>query len=263
MTVLAMANYKGGVAKTTSVLNIGAALAEIGKRVLLADLDSSADLTYSAGIDLSDDDTTVYDVLTGRTTISESVWTLTDDLGSAYDVLPADSAVLGLREAVREMPRPQYRLRDALQTVADDYDYVLLDTPPLADMAAIQALVAAEGIIAPAQPHALSVTALTNLALTVKDVRELNPALQIDGILLTSYNARSRHHGEIRDAIEQAMPGKLLETSISTAIGVTEAAAARTNIFEYSRKTPARKQMRALGQYRAAANEIVQRKENT
>lgn len=264
MKTLAVTNQKGGVGKTTATLNIGAALASMGRRVLLVDLDSSGDLTYSAGIDLSDNDATIYDVLTDSADVHDAIWTLTDDAtGITYDVVPADSALLGLAGALTDIPNPQYRLQKALQTVSSDYDYVLLDTPPLADMASIQALVAADGIVAPTQPHALSVTALSALQRTVNDVHDLNPGLAIIGVLLTNYNGRSTHHQQIREVIDGAMPGKLLDTAISTGVGVTEAAAARTNIFEYAAKTPNRRRMNALQQYRDVANELTERLEGS
>lgn len=261
MKTLAVTNQKGGVGKTTAALNVGAALAAMGKRVLLIDLDSSGDLTYSAGIDLSDEDMTIYDVLANGIPIQDAIWALTDSTGSTYDVVASDAAMLGLNMALTNASSPQQRLRDALKRVANDYDYVLLDTPPLADMASIQALVAADGILAPTQPHALSVTALTALQQTVNDIRAMNPPLEIRGILLTNYNARSTHHQQVRDLINTAMPNKLLNAAISTAVGVTEAAAARTNIYEYAAKTTNRRYMKALQQYRDAATEIVDRLE--
>lgn len=265
MYTMAITNQKGGVGKTSTTINVGAALAELGKRVLLIDMDPSGDLTTHAGIDLEDGDNTSFEVLTEDVPIMEAVKTVhREETNTSYDVLPADSALGDLADVLHGQTSRQKRLKSALDKVADAYDYVLIDTPPSVGLQIVNAMVAADSVIVPAQPHYLSLTAINAVSDTIQDVRDagLNKQLSINGIVMTNFDSRSRHHKDVAASIENALPGKPFKTSISNGIAVTEAAANRTDLFAYVAVAPARRRSKGVEQYRNLAAEIVERTEN-
>lgn len=262
MKVIAIANQKGGVGKTSTTLNIGAALADMGNRVLIVDMDPSGDLTNHAGIDLQDGDNTVYEVLTDGVPVESAIRHVErESTGIKYDVLPADSALAELAETLHGQDDKQSRLRTALHDGALSYDYVIIDTPPSIGLQIVNGLVAADTVIVPAQPHYLSLSAVNAVAGTVQDIVEagLNDSLAIGGVVLTNYNNRAVHHRNVREAIVEALPDTVFDTTISNGIAVTEAAANGTDLFEYSAVTPIRRKSKSLEQYRDLANEIVER----
>lgn len=254
MNVIAIANLKGGVYKTATTINLGAALAETGSRVLLVDMDPSGDLTAHAGADLEDGDATVYEVLAEGVPAMEAVRHIhRDGTGTDYDLLPADVALADLTEEHR------LRLRDILQDLAKQYDCVLIDTPPSMGLPVVTALTAARHIIVPAMPSILSLTAVNSLSQTVQDMHAagLTDNLEIAGVVLTDYRPRSVHHREVAGAFQEALPGRVFNTTISNAVAAVEAAAEGTDLFDYVAVTPRRRKTRLLQQYRDLAAEII------
>lgn len=252
--IIAVANRKGGVGKTTTAVNLGAALAGMGKRVLLADLDPSGDLTNHVGAVLQDGDLTAYEIIADGANIRQAIRHVQGErTGTAYDVIPADGALENIADDV-----PQTRLRDALATVGADYDYIILDAQPTLGAPTAQVLTAADSVLIPTGANYLALDAVTATAQVIESAREtLNPGIEILGVLLTQYNPRIRHQQAIRDAIAEILPDAVCEVYTSTGTGVAEAAANGTDLYEYISGHRNRRNTRAAQQYRELAEMIA------
>ncbi|MCM3887498.1 ParA family protein [Frankia sp. R82] len=188
--VLAVANQKGGVAKTTSVASLGAALTELGRRVLLVDLDPQACLTFSLGLDPDILELSVHDVLLGRLSAGIVVTTTAD----GTDLLPATIELAGSEAVLLSRTGREHALRLALAELLDSYDVILIDCPPSLGVLTINGLTAADEVIVPLQCETLSHRGVGQLLDTVQDVRRLtNPRLRVRGVLPTLFDARTAH----------------------------------------------------------------------
>ncbi|HEX8495904.1 MAG TPA: ParA family protein [Actinomycetales bacterium] len=188
--VVAVANQKGGVAKTTSVASLGAAFAELGRRVLLVDLDAQASLTFSLGLDPDAVEVSVHEVLLGSATARDAI-TATDD---GVDLLPSTIELAGAEAQLLSRPGREFVLRSALEDVVDDYDVVLLDCAPSLGVLTLNALTAAGQVVIPLQCEMLSHRGVGQLLDTIADVRRiLNRDLEVLGVLPTMYDGRTTH----------------------------------------------------------------------
>lgn len=253
---VAIANRKGGVGKTTLTVNLGAALAQKGKRVLLIDTDASGDLTKACGIDLQDGDITTYEVIMRGIRAQDAVRRITrETTGAVYDVMPADDAMEDVELVSQDT------LRNALAPIAGSYDYILIDTPPTFGTASIQALTAAQGVLIPANAVYYSLDAVAAIAERVQEMRkELNPALKILGVVLTNYNARIGHNRDVHAVLEDALPGAIFAAYTTQSIVAAEAPADGVDVYEYTAKHKDRR-TRAMEQYSALADELIERVE--
>jgi chromosome partitioning protein len=196
--ILALANQKGGVAKTTSTLNLGVALSERGLRVLLVDLDPQSNLTMSQGIDPERVERSMFDVLVHKVPIAEIVET------REVDIAVSSIDLAGAELALASMIGRERALEKALMQVRADYDYVLIDTPPSLGLLTINALTAASGVIVPVQCEYLSLRGLVQLEATLQTIREnLNPEVRIRGILPTMLDTRLLHAREALELLER------------------------------------------------------------
>ena len=244
MKIIAFVNQKGGVGKTTSCLNIGAALSRTGKRVLLIDADPQANLTISAGIHLSDEEPTVYDVLKDKANIKD---TIKKKPGGNYDVLPSDIMLSGADMELGSVPGREMILKECIAEIANDYDYVLIDCPPSLNVITLMALTAATGVIIPVQAHYLALNGVAQLLDTIRLVQKrMNPNLQIDGAIVTLYDARKLLNKEVFESLNKAFPGKVFKTTISNSIALAEAPSAGNDIFQYKPTSKAAKQYEKL-----------------
>ncbi len=229
---LALANQKGGVAKTTSVASIGAALAEQGARVLLVDLDPQGSLTFSLGIDPEDLDLTVAEVLLGKAPAVEAIVTTDEGL----DLLPANVSLAVAEENLVSRTGREQRLKVALAKVADDYDWILLDCPPALGVLTIGALSAADQVLIPLQAETLSHRGVGQLLDTIHDVRQfINPDLQIRGVLATMYDGRTAHARNVLAAISETYDLTVLQPPIPKTIRFAEAPAIGRSILATAR----------------------------
>ena len=214
MKTYALCNQKGGVGKTTTTLSVGAALAKMGYKVLLIDADPQGNLTISAGIDLQDGDTTVYEVLKDQVTAKEAV------KPGTYDVLPADIALSGADIELSNIPGRELLLKEVLEPIKDEYDYILIDCPPSLSLITLMALTAADGVIVPVQAHYLAMQGIKQLTDTINLVKHrMNPQLDVVGVLITQYG-RSKLNKDVLEAIQNAFPGKVYNTQISNNIAL-------------------------------------------
>jgi len=250
MNIIAFVNQKGGCCKTTSTLNVGAALARAGKSTLLIDADPQGNLTVGAGIALHDDDSTLWEVLRG----TETGKAIRRKPGAAYDILPADIALSGADIELSSIPGRDFLLKEALtQLHPGQYDFVLIDCPPSLGVVTLMALTASTGVIIPMIPHFFSLHGVAQLRDTIGLVkRRMNPQLDIVGVLLSMYDGRKILHREVAESIEAAFPGKLFDTRIKTSIKVAEAPSAGMDVFEYNVNNVSQ-------QYIDLANEIIGR----
>ena len=251
-TTLAVANQKGGVAKTTSVASLGAALAELGQSVLLVDLDPQACLTFSLGIDPEDVEISVHHVLTKGTHASEVIIE-TDD---GVDLLPATIELARAEADLLTRTGREQVLKAALADLLDEvaYDWVLLDCPPSLGVLTVAALTAADGVLIPLQCETLSHRGVGQLLDTVHDVRRFtNRDLQVWGVLPTLYDGRTNHARTVLETISETYELEVIEPPIPKTIKFAEAPAAGRSILATSRTS---KGARA---YREAAANLLKR----
>jgi chromosome partitioning protein len=230
-TVLAVANQKGGVAKTTSVASLGAALAELGSRVLLVDLDPQACLTFSLGIDPEDLEVSVHHVLTKGLDPTEVIVTTEDGV----DLLPATIELARAEADLLTRTGREYVLRAAMEDL-DEYDWVLLDCPPSLGVLTVAALTAADGVLIPLQCETLSHRGVGQLLDTVHDVRRFtNRGLEVWGVLPTLYDGRTNHARTVLETISDTYSLDVLEPPIPKSIRFAEAPAAGRSILRTTR----------------------------
>ena len=239
--VIAFANQKGGVAKTTTTLNLGVALKEAGKRVLIIDLDPQGNLTMSQGMNPDVIERSMFDVLVHRVPISDVIHTVEVDIAVAsIDLAGAElalSALIGRERA----------LEKALVEVRDKYDYVLLDTPPSLGLLTINAFVAADGVIVPVQCEYLSLRGLVQLENTLAMVREnLNPAVRVQGIVPTMYDGRTLHAREAIEILQENFGDLVFETRIRKTVRYAEAPVKGSSVLRYDPTGPAAQAYRDL-----------------
>lgn len=239
--VIAFANQKGGVAKTTTTLNLGVALGELGNRVLLVDLDPQGNLTMSQGMNPDAIERSMFDVLVHRVPISDVIHRVEVDIAVAsIDLAGAELALSALIGRERALDK-------ALVEVRDRYDFVLLDTPPSLGLLTINAFVAADGVIVPVQCEYLSLRGLVQLENTLAMVREnLNPNVRVEGIVPTMYDGRTLHAREAVEILEEHFGDLVYETRIRKTIRYAEAPVKGSSVLRYEPSGPAAQAYRDL-----------------
>ena len=231
-TIIAFANQKGGVAKTTSVVSIGAALAEQGRRVLLVDLDPQACLTFSLGVDPDTVELSVHEVLTTGTELSDAVL----ECDEGIDLVPSTIDLAGAEANLLARPGREFVLRSALEASLTAYDAVLLDCGPSLGVLTLNALTAADALIIPMPCEMLSHRGVGQLLDTVADVqRILNKDLEVWGILPTLYDGRSNHSREVLADVGQRYDLPVLEPPIPKTVRFAEAPAVGRSILSTAR----------------------------
>lgn len=244
--VIAFANQKGGVAKTTTTLNLGVAFKEMGYRVLLIDLDPQGNLTMSQGLNPDTIETSMFDVLVRKIPISDVIANQEIDLAvSSIDLAGAELALSSLIGRERSLEK-------ALLEVRDRYDFILIDTPPSLGLLTINAFVAATGVIVPVQCEYLALRGLVQLENTLAMVREnLNPHVGVEGIVATMYDGRTLHAREAVEILEENFGSLVFETRIRKTVRYAEAPVKGSSVLKYDPTGP------AANAYRELAKEVL------
>jgi chromosome partitioning protein len=229
--VIAIANQKGGVGKTTTTINLGAALAELGRRTLLVDMDPQSALSGALGLDSYNLQQTVYNVIIdSRVPIQNVIHSVRPNL----DVVPSNIDLAAAEVELISAIGREYILKEALAPVIDAYDYILIDAPPSLGLLTVNALTAADQVIIPLQCEYLALRGMRFLLETIEKVKsKLNPHLEIRGILGTMYNMRTLHAQEVMDEIRSLFGDKVFDVVIKSSIRFAEAPLAHQPILEY------------------------------
>jgi chromosome partitioning protein len=233
-TIIALANQKGGVAKTTSVASLGAAFAELGMRVLLVDLDAQACLTFSLGVDPDAVEDSIHHVLLGQTDLEDVVVECEDGV----DLVPSSIDLAGTEAVLLGRPAREYVLQTALDPVRSDYDVILLDCSPSLGVLTLNALTAANALIIPMPAEMLGHRGVGQLLDTVKDVKKfLNKRLTVLGVLPTLYDGRSNHAREVLADVGERYGLTVLEPPIPKTVRFAEAPAVGRSILATARSS--------------------------
>jgi chromosome partitioning protein len=219
--VLAVVNQKGGVGKTTTTVNLAAALAQAGRRVLLVDVDPQGNATMGSGVDKRTLARTVYHALLGLGELS-SIRVRAERAG--YDLVPANRELAGAEVELVELPSRETRLKAALERVTAEYDYILIDCPPSLSLLTVNALAAAHRVLVPMQCEYYALEGLSDLVGTIKRVRaNLNPALDIAGLLRTMYDPRNTLSQQVSRELEAHFGDKVFRTLVPRNVRLAEA----------------------------------------
>jgi chromosome partitioning protein len=219
--IFCVANQKGGVGKTTTAVNLAAGLAQLGQRVMLVDLDPQGNATMGAGINKATLKTSIYEVLLGMSDVVTA--RLRSDNGG-FDMLPANRELAGAEVEMVSLDNREKRLKDALATVADDYDFILIDCPPALSMLTLNGLCAAHGVIIPMQCEYYALEGLSDLVNTIKKVHaKLNPDLKIIGLLRVMFDPRMTLSQQVSAQLEKHFGDKVFKTLIPRNIRLAEA----------------------------------------
>ena len=247
--IIAVVNQKGGVGKTTTAVNLTAALTEAGKRVLMCDFDPQANATSGLGLDKRHLKHSVYDVVINDVPAKDAI------VQTKYgDVLPSTADLAGAGVELVTMPSPNYRLRDALETVKDQYDLIFIDCPPSLELLTLNSLCAADGIMVPVQCEYYALEGLTDLMTTLRMVKKrLNPKLEIFGVALTMFDGRTNFSTQVAQEVRRHFPGKVYATVVPRNVRLAEAPSHGLPVTAYDKTS------RGALAYKAMAQEIIEK----
>ena len=247
--IIAVVNQKGGVGKTTTAVNLTAALTEAGKRVLLCDFDPQANATSGLGLDKRHLRHSVYDVIINDVPAKDAI--VQTKFG---DVLPSTADLAGAGVELVTMDSPNYRLKNALDTVKDQYDLIFIDCPPSLELLTLNSLCAADGIMVPVQCEYYALEGLTDLMNTLRMVKKrLNPRLEIFGVALTMFDGRTNFSTQVAQEVRRHFPGKVYATVIPRNVRLAEAPSHGLPVSAYDKSS------RGAQAYKAMAAEIIEK----
>jgi len=230
-TVISISNHKGGVGKTTSTINIGAGLNRLGYRVLLKDLDPQANLTQSLGVE-SPDVPSIYDSLRGEFSLIPIV------IGEGLELIQSTLDLSGAEVELSGEAGREFILKELLDEVDKDYDFVLIDSAPSLGLLTINGLTASDYVIVPLQAQYLALQGLAKLMEVIEKIKKrLNKSLAIGGVFLTQYDKRKVLHRDVLETVEEHLKDKLLKSIIRDNIALAEAPAEGLDIFRYNEKS--------------------------
>jgi len=229
--IIAVANQKGGVGKTTTCVNLAAALADMHYRTLLVDFDSQGNATVGCGVDPRALDRSAFDVMTGECTVAEATVRL-DELG--FDLLPSNSDLTAAEIGLVQQEDREYRLRSALEPVAAQYGWIIIDCPPSLNMLTLNALTAANSVLIPIQCEYYALEGLASLLETIEQVRaSVNPGLEIEGLLRTMFDVRNNLSSAVSDQLIENFGDRVYRTLVPRNVRVAEAPSYGMPVLRY------------------------------
>ena len=247
---IAIANQKGGVGKTTTAINLSACLAEIGKKVLVIDLDPQGNTTSGFGLEKTEMENTVYELMLDECTIKESIHTV-ENIPN-LQIIPSNVNLAGAEIELLGINDKEYILKNAVDYVRDDYDFVMIDCPPSLNMLTVNAMTTADSILVPIQCEYYALEGIAQLIRTIELVHErLNDKLVIDGVVFTMYDARTKLSAEVINTVKDSLQCRIYQTIIPRNVRLAEAPSHGLPIHLYdSRSTGAES-------YRSLAKEVI------
>lgn len=250
--IIALANQKGGVGKTTTAVNLGAGLANLGSHVLLVDIDAQGNATSGVGIAKSSISKDIYDVLVNEEPIADVIL---HTKHQNLDIVPATIQLSGAEIELTAQIARETRLLDAIKTIQDQYDFILVDCPPSLGLLTINAFTASNSILIPVQSEYYALEGLSQLLNTIQLVRKhFNPDLKIEGVLLTMYDARTNLGKQVNEEVKKYFKDRVYETIIPRNVRLSEAPSHGLPIMDYDPKSTGAKVYSQLAKEVAAAH---------
>lgn len=250
--IIAVANQKGGVGKTTTTVNLAACIAELGKKVLLIDMDPQGSATSGFGVNKVEQEKTVYELLLGEYSVNECILR---DVIPGVSIIPSNVNLAAAEIELIGIEDKEFILKKELEYVLDDYDYIMFDCPPSLNTLTLNAMTTSNSVIVPIQCEYLALEGLSDLITTVNLVKErLNPSLDLEGIVFTMFDGRTVLSQDVVNTVTQSFPDKVYQAKISRNVRLSEAPSFGKPINIYDPKCS------GTENYRALAKEVVSRK---
>ncbi|MBP5514950.1 MAG: ParA family protein [Bacteroidaceae bacterium] len=251
--IIALANQKGGVGKTTTSMNLAASLATLEKKVLLIDADPQANASSGLGVDISQIDTSFYNCLIDRIDVREAIYTTDID---GLDIIPSHIDLVGAEVGMLQIPQREKVVATMLKDIREDYDYILIDCSPSLGLITVNALTAADSVIIPVQCEYFALEGLSKLLNTIRIIKvKLNPQLEIEGFLLTMYDRRLRLANQVYDEVKRHFQELVFKTVIQRNVKLGEAPGHGMPVILYDADSAGARD------YLALANELVKKNE--